>query len=167
MADPAAEVSYEAYQYAVERNAAREGTIPHCDSRILHDPAECEYCDRPDLQAVRIMLGIAWTGCEPGPGQIPCEADLVRPAGAPNDHRHWAGNKPTSWSEKPEDWPEESASSKALYGWDRVPIHPFKPTKEEKAFAPWYMKAVCRNDEATTTGYEFRWFVKPFRRWLW
>ena len=42
----------------------------------------------------------------------------------------------------------------------------FKPTDAEKRFGPWYMKPVCRNDEGTTTGYRYRWFARPFQRWL-
>lgn len=67
-------------------------TIPHCDSRILHDPSDCEYCDRPEWQNKRRELGIASTGCFPNPGEIPCPADADRPPGGTSDHRRWYGN---------------------------------------------------------------------------
>lgn len=76
------------------------------------------------------------------------------------------GNKPTSASANPEKWPEESFASYVLYGPVEIRV-PFVPTKEEKDFAPWYMKPVCRNDDGTTTGYDFKWWTKPFKRWLW
>jgi hypothetical protein len=157
--------AYLDYDAFVGQSLTHFATIPHCDSRILHSPDDCEYCaERPDLQAERTRLGIAWTGYEPGPGQIPCEADLTRPPGADNDHRRWGGNKPTNASANPQEWPEESASSQMLYG---DPEYRYVATKEEKAFAPWYMKPVCRNDDGTTTGYDFKWWAKPFKRWLW
>lgn len=158
--------AYLDYDRAVEESANKCGTIPHCDSRILHHPDECEYCaDRPELQQRRRQLKIAFTGHEPKADEIPCEADLERGPGSQADHRRWGGNKPTSALVNPEGWPEESFSSRMLYGEpeDRVP---FKPTKEEKAFAPWYMKVTCRNDEGTTIGCDYRWWAKPFRRWL-
>lgn len=130
---------YAEYQDAVHLNAEIAGTIPHCDARILHNPDECCFCDRADLQAVRNHLRIAWTGYEPGPTQIPCEADLDRPVGSTADYNRWHGNVPA----------------------------PFKATKEEKAFVPWYMKPVCRNDDGTTIGADFKWWTKPFKRWLW
>lgn len=170
--------AYLDYDRAVAASADAHGTIPHCDSRILHNPDDCKYCaERPELQAERNRLGIAWTGYEPGPGQIPCEADLVRPPGADNDHRRWGGNKPTSADNT---WPEESAASQALYGNPEARFYedpanvkagrrvtPYVPTKAEKDLAPWYMKPVCRNDDGTTTGYDFKWWAKPFKRWLW
>jgi len=45
---------------------------PHCDSRVLHAPGECEFCDqRPEWQALRQAWGIAFTGHVP-------KADLPR-----------------------------------------------------------------------------------------
>jgi hypothetical protein len=90
-------------------------TIPHCDSRILHHPNECRYCNRPDWQDERKRLGIALTGRDPDDGQVPCEADAERPPGAPNDHRHWGGNKPTSSIGDPS-YPRETVDSQFLYG---------------------------------------------------
>lgn len=67
----------------------------HCDSRVVHGPGECEYCDHyPDLQAQRILDGVAFTGHLPKPGQRPCPADEARPPGSPSDHARWGGNRP-------------------------------------------------------------------------
>jgi hypothetical protein len=91
-------------------------TIPHCDSRILHHPQDCEYCrDATELQSKRAELGIAWTGRKPLQGEIPCEADAKRPPGADNDHRRWGGNKPTS-AKGDDSWPEETFASRVMYG---------------------------------------------------
>ncbi len=53
--------------------------FPHCDSRVLHAPGECEYCDaHPDWQALRINWHIAFTGYEPTDGELPCPAWYAR-----------------------------------------------------------------------------------------
>jgi hypothetical protein len=94
------------------------GTFPHCDSRILHAPGECAYCDsQPEWQELRQAWGIAFTGRQPDGAWIslPCAADAARPARAGNDHRRWGGNKPTSAAGDPS-WPAETAASRALYG---------------------------------------------------
>lgn len=98
--------------------------FPHCDSRVLHGPGECRYCDsHPEWQELRQAWGIAFTGQPLGAisaadveGQggsrsfaiswltaqsrprvmLPCPADFARPAGAQNDHRRWRGNVATS-----------------------------------------------------------------------
>lgn len=37
--------------------------FPHCDSRVLHAPGKCEFCDKhPDWQDLRLAWGIAFTG---------------------------------------------------------------------------------------------------------
>lgn len=67
--------------------------FPHCDTRVLHAPDECEYCDMyPDWQKLRRMWGIAFTGHRPRDAELPCPADYHRPPGSPSDHRHWPGN---------------------------------------------------------------------------
>ena len=108
---------YEAYNIFVtgEMENGTYNTIPHCDSRILHHPAECSYCDRPEWHRKRVELGIACTGHAPKDNEIPCEADLLRPPGGESDHRRWGGNKPTSAKGDPS-WPEETAASKWMYG---------------------------------------------------
>jgi len=79
--------------------------FPHCDTRILHSPGECEYCDDyPDWQNLRKLWGIAFTGHEPeeikfADGEVharelPCPADFNRPPSSPSDHRQWPGNTP-------------------------------------------------------------------------
>ena len=89
---------------------------PHCDSRILHAPHECEYCDRhSDWQAKRVADGIAFTGHAPIEGQRACPADIERPPDSGSDHRRWAGNKPTS-ATGDVSWPAESVGSVSLYG---------------------------------------------------
>jgi hypothetical protein len=104
---------YAAWHEFVRR--ATDDTIPHCDSRILHHPDDCDYCNRPDWTKARAELGIEFTGREQRPGFVPCEADVDRPAGAHNDHRRWGGNKPTSATGDPE-WPVETYTSYVLYG---------------------------------------------------
>jgi hypothetical protein len=114
----AAMTAYEKYAaFVAELLASGEYvTIPHCDSRILHDENECEYCrDAPELQAKRKELGIAFTGHAPGLDMIPCPADFERPPGSKSDHRRWGGNKPTSAKDDPS-WPEETFESKMMYG---------------------------------------------------
>ena len=93
--------------------------IPHCDSRILHDPKICSYCDRPEWQVKRGELHIAWTGEAPEKGQIPCEADASRPPGKEGDHRRWFGNRPTSVDRDDPSWPEETNASKMMYSSSR------------------------------------------------
>lgn len=79
------------------------GTFPHCDQMVLHAPSECEYCDtRPDLQELRQVWGIAFTGQTvanfPGGVQhLPCPADYNRPPGSRSDHRNWPGNTPEGY----------------------------------------------------------------------
>jgi hypothetical protein len=104
---------YEEYNIFV-RQQLRDGiynTIPHCDARILHLPKDCEYCNRPEWQEKRAELRIAPTGYEPKSYEIPCEADAKRGT----SHLKWGGNKPTI-SLGDESWPEETNSSKWMYG---------------------------------------------------
>jgi hypothetical protein len=45
--------------------------FPHCDQRVLHEPGECEYCDKhPAWQELREAWGIAFTGHQPR-GNLP------------------------------------------------------------------------------------------------
>lgn len=63
--------------------------FPHCDSRVLHAPGECKYCDEhPDWQALRISWGIAFTGYEPDKGELPCPAWYARGENC----QKWSGN---------------------------------------------------------------------------
>jgi len=112
---------YEQYNNFVQKQirSGMYNTIPHCDSRILHDPSDCGYCDRPEWQKKRRELGIASTGCYPNIGEISCEADAKRPSNTLGDHRRWYGNMPTSIERDDPDWPKESSSSKMMYN-DRI-----------------------------------------------
>ena len=93
-----------------------EAPFPHCDSRILHAPKSCEYCDHYSLQQhERIRDGIAFTGETPVGNQVPCPADVARPKGSSNDHRRWGGNKPTGAIGDPT-WPAETFASQVFYG---------------------------------------------------
>lgn len=68
--------------------------FPHCESRILHAPGECEFCDAcPDLQELRVAWNIAFTGHKTADvDQLPCPADHAVTMGARGDHRKWFGN---------------------------------------------------------------------------
>ena len=66
--------------------------FPHCDSRILHAPGECEYCDHnPVWQELRAAWGIAFTGYEPDGTELPDPATHARGAKSVNS---WIGNVP-------------------------------------------------------------------------
>jgi hypothetical protein len=81
--------------------------FPHCDTRILHAPGECEYCaEYSDWQDLRKRWGIAFTGHEPQEirvsdtvigRELPCPADFNRPPSSPSDHRRWPGNTPEGY----------------------------------------------------------------------
>jgi hypothetical protein len=61
--------------------------FPHCDARVLHQPGECEYCDKhPDWQELRLLWDISFTGQTDK--ALPCPADLARGDG----HLQWGGN---------------------------------------------------------------------------
>lgn len=66
--------------------------FPHCDSRILHAPGQCRYCDAsPDLQQVRKMWNVSFTGdgsATAAEGTTPCPAEAVRGKGV----NAWGGN---------------------------------------------------------------------------
>jgi hypothetical protein len=108
--------------------------FPHCDSRVLHAPGECDYCDmHPEWQELREAWNIAFTGHDPEPryegdNPLPCPADYARPPGSPSDHRRWGGNKPTS-ARADEGWPEETFASIMLYGNAYLPVDSPEPEK--------------------------------------
>lgn len=90
-----------------ERSDEERAAFPHCDTRVLHAPDECEYCDMyPDWQKLRRMWGIAFTGHQPREENIhglirkelPCPADFNRPPDSPSDHRQWPGN--VAWKDE-------------------------------------------------------------------
>ena len=50
---------------------------PHCDSRVLHAPSECDYCDgHPEWQELRKAWGIAFTGHPPRAGLPRCRRQM-------------------------------------------------------------------------------------------
>lgn len=65
---------------------------PHCDSRVLHAPGECDYCDQhPDWQALRAEgWRINFTG-HADPDKAPCPSDAQRGLGGAHI---WPGNRP-------------------------------------------------------------------------
>lgn len=51
--------------------------FPHCDTRVLHAPRECPYCDElPEWQQLRIAWGIAFTGHDPAGEEPFCLAEF-------------------------------------------------------------------------------------------
>ena len=70
--------------------------FPHCDSRILHAPGECVYCDmNPGWQELRQAWGIAFTGHLPDPesGIVMCPTDYNR-----DNYNQWPGNTPEGYT---------------------------------------------------------------------
>lgn len=65
--------------------------FPHCDSRILHAPGECEVCDNySDWQELRKVWKINFTGHHDQGLQV-CPAELARPI---ETIEKWYGNVP-------------------------------------------------------------------------
>lgn len=65
--------------------------FPHCDSRVLHKPGECTYCDKyPEWQELREAWGINFTGCD-DEDKLPCPAETRRYL---EDINKWGGNRP-------------------------------------------------------------------------
>ena len=92
--------------------------FPHCDSRVLHAPGECEFCDlHPEWQELREGWGISFTGHQPEGDWVtmPCPADAARPQGASNDHRRWGGNTATGKRGDPSQ-PRQTTASVMMYG---------------------------------------------------
>jgi hypothetical protein len=94
----AVRLEYADYLEAVEAQVEdREdrAVYPHCDDLILHAPSLCWACDLyPERQALRIDMGIAFTGQAVGEAystaevsalgallhaQLPCPAEASRP----------------------------------------------------------------------------------------
>ena len=66
--------------------------FPHCDTKVLHAPGECEFCDtHPDWQELREVWGIRFTG-HSEPGKVPCPAERERDIDTIN---RWGGNRTT------------------------------------------------------------------------
>jgi hypothetical protein len=72
---------------------------PHCDSRVLHAPGECRYCDEyPDQQLRRIQSNINFTGHH-DPDKALCPAERLRPIERIN---RWPGNTAKGYTPEPE-----------------------------------------------------------------
>ena len=71
--------------------------FPHCDSRVLHQKGECQYCDaHEEWQELRTAWGINFTGyhlkkTEQDTPMLPCPSEIARPLNAIN---RWDGNVP-------------------------------------------------------------------------
>lgn len=75
--------------------------FPHCDSRILHFPGDCDFCDQcPQLQATRLFDKINFTGHH-DPALAPCPADIARPN---QSYNNWGGNTPKKGEVLGYDW---------------------------------------------------------------
>ena len=67
---------------------------PHCDTRVLHAPGECKYCDKyGNWQALRNLMGINFSGHN-DPDKAPCPADQAVADGTRGDYNLWGGNRP-------------------------------------------------------------------------
>lgn len=63
--------------------------FPHCDSRVLHAPGECKYCDEhPEWQELREVWDINFTG-KNDPDKMICPAERHRSIDVIN---RWHGN---------------------------------------------------------------------------
>jgi hypothetical protein len=61
-------------------------TLPHCDSRTLHPPGVCDFCDdRKDLQEIRQNLGIPFSGEGGSPDEEFRDRETID---------RWPGNRP-------------------------------------------------------------------------
>jgi hypothetical protein len=79
---------------------------PHRDSRVLHAPGECEYCDlHPELQEARLRGRIAFSGHPAPDNGFPCPADAAVEAGERGDYNRWPGNTPEGYTWT---WPVEA-----------------------------------------------------------
>lgn len=66
--------------------------FPHCDSRVLHAPSKCQFCDAlPEWQALRVLWRINFTG-ESDPGKAQCPSTRDRTV---ETVHQWPGNRPT------------------------------------------------------------------------
>lgn len=67
-----------------------EFMFPHCDSRILHSPGACVYCDKyPNRQQDRIDSNTNFSN-ESDPNKLPCPSTYLRSAEVRD---RWSGNR--------------------------------------------------------------------------
>lgn len=109
--------------------------FPHCDSRVLHAPGECQYCDaHPEWQELRESWGINFTGhhkkaSDFGTPFLPCPSEAARPLANIN---RWDGNVPMKGD-------QINTKSAALQGQQVTGHDPisrvvsFSPTQDEAA----------------------------------
>lgn len=65
--------------------------FPHCDSRVLHAPGKCRFCDmHPEMQKEREQQKISFTGEPARSGWFPCPAEQARSSSNLNA---WHGNR--------------------------------------------------------------------------
>lgn len=132
--------------------------FPHCDTRVLHAPAECTYCAQyPDLQALREAWGIASTGHRPVGDQLPCPADRARPPDSGSDHRRWPGNRATPR----DDLPVSGGYSGGLPA-SRVKPPPKTPLGASRAVDPWLRpELIDLGSTPVSTSDRAKWFPAP------
>lgn len=64
----------------------------HCDSRVLHGPGHCEYCDKyPEAQQQRLRLSVAFTD---EPDNWVTFPDPATDARGTESLYGWGGNQP-------------------------------------------------------------------------
>lgn len=94
--DKSQEEVFAEYRELLTDSIKRLGTIPHCDSDVLHSLGTCEYCDRrPELQGFRHVHQMQFTNEEFDPQihKYPCPSFEHRPL---EDIELWPGNRPHS-----------------------------------------------------------------------
>jgi hypothetical protein len=94
---------YAIYRSIVHESATRRGTIPHCDSDILHALGSCIYCDgRTELHKAREVLRINYTG-QHDKDKLLCPAEVGR---STEKMELWYGNIPRTQKEH-DQWVED------------------------------------------------------------
>ncbi len=80
------------YESCVKWLIAKVGSMPHCDSLVLHRPEDCKFCAMPayqDLHKYRLIHKISYTG--ETNGQWPCPSEQRRKLSVIHS---WGGNRP-------------------------------------------------------------------------
>jgi hypothetical protein len=90
MTEPTAYLDYDSM---VRLSVEIHGTVPHCDSNILHRLGTCDYCDeRLELHSARRVLCINYTG-EYEEALLICPSERDRPL---ETIERWGGNRRTT-----------------------------------------------------------------------
>lgn len=113
--------------------------FPHCDSRVLHTPGQCIYCDMySELQQSRIEQKVNFTG-QAFEGLSPCPADAARGIGQAHV---WPGNRPEHLEHQLTTWTCPTTSSAPLTPSKKLPG--FTPRDSRwKRFKNWFMFQLC------------------------